>query len=190
MSLKLNVITGTTRPGRVSPTIAAWFTKFAQENSEFEVELVDLADFELPLLDEAKHPRMQEYEHEHTKRWAQSVDSADAYVFVTPEYDYFPPAALVNAIQVLSKEWNYKAAGIVSYGFVSAGVRAAQPIRQLLSNLGAATIPQGVPIPFFPNFIGEEGTFSSNEIMEDGAKLMLDELYKWSNALKPLRTTA
>jgi NAD(P)H-dependent FMN reductase len=69
------------------------------------VELVDLADFNLPLLDEAAHPVFKQYEHEHTKRWSASVNAADAYVFVTPEYDYFPPASLVNAVQVLTREW-------------------------------------------------------------------------------------
>lgn len=187
MSLKLNIIIGSTRPGRVGPTIAGWVRDFAVAHGGFEVELVDLADFALPLLDEASHPRLQKYEHEHTARWAKSVDSADSYVFVTPEYDYFPPASLVNAVQVVLKEWAYKPASVVSYGGVSAGLRAAQPLRQLLQNVNVHALPQVVPVPFFPQFINDEQVFAPNQAMTDGAKLMLDELAKWAAALKPLR---
>ena len=99
---------------------------------------MDLAEFDLPLLDEPKHPRLQQYEHEHTKRWSAAIGPADAFLFVTPEYDYFTSAALVNALQFLSVEWHYKAAGIVSYGGVSGGLRATQELRQLIGNLNGA----------------------------------------------------
>ncbi len=95
--------------------------EIARADGRFEVELVDLADFHLPVFDEPAHPRLQKYEHEHTKRWAKSVESADAFLFVAPEYDYFPNAALVNALQYLSVEWAHKVAGIVSYGGASGG---------------------------------------------------------------------
>lgn len=135
MSLKLNIIVGSTRPGRVGPAVGQWVEAQAREHGKFEVELVDLASFQLPLLDEASHPAMQQYEHEPTKRWSASVASADAFVFATPEYNYFAPASLVNAVQVLLKEWGYKPAGVVSYGGVSGGLRAAQTLRQLLEEL-------------------------------------------------------
>ncbi|WP_210259812.1 NAD(P)H-dependent oxidoreductase [Martelella sp. HB161492] len=185
--MKLNIIIGSTRPGRVGPTIGKWFEKFARENSDFEVELVDLAAFKLPLLDEANHPVMQQYEHEHTKKWSASVASADAYVFLTPEYDSFPPASLLNALQALVKEWAYKPAGIMSYAFVSAGLRAAMPLRLQLNALNIHAIPQGVPIPFFPQFINDQGEFTPNELTEQGAKAMLDELAKWAPALAAMR---
>src|SRR5262245_4400352 len=121
LTLKLNVITASTRPGRSGPLIGRWVAEFATQHGAFSVEHVDLADFNLPLLDEAAHPVLQRYEHEHTRRWSESVASADAYVFVTPEYDYFPPASLVNAVQVLRHEWSRKPAGIVSYGGISGG---------------------------------------------------------------------
>jgi len=187
MSLKLNIITGSTRPGRVGPVIAKWLKNFAAEHGRFDVELVDLADFNLPLLDEAAHPRLQQYEHEHTRRWAKSVASADAFVFVTPEYDYFPPASLVNAVQVLALEWHYKPAGVVSYGGVSGGLRSAQELRQLLANVNVHSLPQTVPVPFFPQFINDEGEFHPNEQVVEGTKGMLDELHKWAKALKTLR---
>lgn len=185
--MKLNIIIGSTRPGRVSPKIAKWVESVAREHGKFEVELVDLADFNLPLLDEPAHPRMQKYEHEHTKKWSASVSAADAFVFVTPEYDYFPTAALMNAIQALSLEWGYKPAGVVSYGGISGGLRAAQELRTLLGNLNVHAIPQVVPVPLFPKFIDENGTFTAVEEMNAGAKAMLDELYKWTGPLAGMR---
>jgi len=186
MALKLNVIIGSTRPGRIGPTVGAWFAGFAREHGQFNVELVDLAAFELPLLDEAAHPRLQKYEHAATKRWAASVDSADAYVFVTPEYDFFPPASLVNAVQTVLREWHYKPAGIVSYGGISGGLRASQALRQLLGNVNVHALPLSVPIPFFSNFI-DDGVLVPNEPMAEGARLMLSELHKWAVALKTMR---
>lgn len=186
MSLKLNVIIGSTRPGRGGPAVAQWTADFAKQHDKFDVSLVDLADFNLPLLDEAAHPRFQKYEHEHTKRWSQSVDAADAYVFVTPEYDYFPPASLVNAVQVLSKEWNYKPAAVVSYGGISGGLRAMQQLRLLLSNVNMHTITQSIPVPMYTQML-EGGVFKPTTPVIEGAGLMLDELHKWTAALKPLR---
>ena len=106
---------------------------------------------------------------------------------VTPEYDYFTPANLVNAVQVLYREWTYKAAGIVSYGGVSGGLCSSQALRRLLSNVGVMAIPQVVPVPFFPEFIDDDGVFSPNNKMSEGATLMFDELAKWASALKPVR---
>jgi NAD(P)H-dependent FMN reductase len=187
MTLKLNIVVGSTRPGRVGPTVARWLKEFATAHGKFEVELVDLAEFKLPLLDEAAHPMKQQYQNEPTKRWSASVSSADAFVFVTPEYDYFPPASLVNAVQVLMKEWFYKPAGVVSYGGISGGLRAAQGLRQLLGNVNVHALPQTVPVPNFPQFIGEDGVFRPNDPMVDGARTMLDELHKWAVALKTIR---
>ncbi|MAU21511.1 MAG: NADPH-dependent FMN reductase [Martelella sp.] len=190
MIVKLNIIIGSTRPGRVSPKIAKWVEAAAREHGKFEVELIDLVDFNLPLLDEAAHPRMQKYEHEHSKKWSASVQAADAFVFVTPEYDYFPPAALINAIQALSLEWGYKPAGVVSYGGISGGLRSAQELRTLLGNLNAHAIPQVVPVPLFPKFISEDGVFTPNDEMNAGAKGMLDELFKWAGPLATIRSAS
>lgn len=188
--MKLNVIIGSTRPGRAGFSVGNWVADFAREHGKFEVNLVDLADFNLPLLDEASHPVLQKYEHAHTRRWSESVDSADAYVFVTPEYDYFPPASLVNAIQVLFKEWAYKPAGVVSYGGVSGGLRASQQLRLLISSVNVHPLPQAVPIPFFAQFVDDNGQFQPNEPMTQGATTMLNELHKWATALRPMREAA
>lgn len=183
----LKIIIGSTRPGRKGPAVAQWVEKLARDHGAFEVELVDLADMELPLLDEPKHPAMKDYQHAHTKRWSAAMDSADAFVFVTPEYDFHAPASLVNALQCLSQEWRYKPAGVVSYGGISAGLRSAQVLRGLLNNLNVMTIPQGVPLPLFTEYLDGNGGFSGNEKMAEGAALMFTELAKWAGALKTLR---
>ena len=187
MVLRLNIIIGSTRPGRVGPVVAKWLDEAAREHGKFDVRLVDLADFHLPLLDEPTHPAMQQYAHEPTKRWSQSVDSADAFIFVTPEYDYFAPAALVNAVQVLMKEWAYKPAAVLSYGGISGGLRSAQVLRQLLGNVNVYALNQPVPVPMASQFIGEDRVFRPGESTKAGVKVMLDELYKVASALKVLR---
>ena len=123
--LKLHVITVSTRPTRIGPKISKWFYDFVCEEyaDSFDTELVDLADFGLPVFNEPKHPRIGEYEHEHSKAWSRSVDAADAFAFVSPEYNYGPPPSFVNAVTYLSNEWQYKPAAFVSYGGVAAGLR-------------------------------------------------------------------
>jgi NAD(P)H-dependent FMN reductase len=98
MSLKLHTIITSTRPGRVGLHVAKWFHEYAVGHGGFDTTLVDIADFNLPIYDEPMHPRLQKYQHAHTKRWAESVKSADAFAFVTPEYNYGPSPSLVNAL--------------------------------------------------------------------------------------------
>ncbi len=188
MSLKLNVIVGSTRPGRRGLAVGQWLAEHAAGLGTFDVELVDLAQFNLPLLDEAAHPVMQRYEHEHSQRWSASVASADAYVFVTPEYNYFPPASLVNALQVVMREWGRKVSGVVSYGGISGGLRAAQQLRLLIASTNMHSLPQVVPVPNLPEFIDETGKFNPVAPTVDGTTAMLTELHAWAGALKALRS--
>lgn len=187
MARKLKVIMGSTRPGRTGTSVGQWAFEQATTHEAFDVEYVDLAAFDLPLLDERNHPRLQRYEHEHTRRWSKTIGEADAFLFVTPEYDYFPSAALVNALQFLSVEWGYKAATVVSYGGISGGLRATQELRQLLGNLNMMAIPQTVPVPFFSKFVSPEGILVPEQPVIDGLRLALDELAKWTGALATLR---
>lgn len=187
MSLKLHVIIASTRPGRVGPAVAHWFHAFAHDHGGFEAELIDLADFRLPLYDEPLHPRLGQYEHEHTKRWSRSVDAADAFVFVTPEYNYSPTPALVNALDFVYREWNYKPCGFVSYGGVSGGLRAAQAVKLQVTTLKMMPMVEGVTVPMVASHITDSGVFSSNELIDASAKTMLDELLRWAKALKPMR---
>lgn len=187
MSLKLQVVICSTRPGRVGPSVANWFAEFAAKHQGFETTLVDLADFNLPVYDEPQHPRLQNYQHEHTKRWSASVSAADAYVFVTPEYNYCPPPSLTNALNYVYNEWNYKPCGFVSYGGVSGGLRSVQVAKQLVTTLKMMPMVEGVAVPMVGTLLGESGAFTSNALLDDSARTMLDELHKWAVALKPMR---
>ncbi|MGW4909194.1 NADPH-dependent FMN reductase [Streptomyces sp. NPDC004270] len=183
---KLHVVVGSTRPGRLGLPIGQWAARTAKEHGGFDVELVDLAELGLPLLDEPGHPRAGLYAHEHTRSWSATVDEADAFVFVTPEYNSGPPAALLNAVSFLYREWLYKPVGFVSYGGVAAGLRSVQVLNQVATALKMMPIPEGVSIPFVFKHMGESG-FRADEPLEAAATMMLDELLRWTEALQPLR---
>lgn len=186
--MKLAVITVSTREGRVGDTVGKWFEGYARSHGGFdEVELIDLKEVNLPLLNEPKHPVMKDYRFEHTKRWSALVEPADAYVFVTPEYDYFVPGALVNAIDYLSQEWSYKPAGFVGYGGISGGLRSIQAAKPLLTSVKIMPLPESVSFHFVVNNI-KDGVLVPERKHEDMSRLMLDELVKWAAALKPMRT--
>jgi NAD(P)H-dependent FMN reductase len=187
MSPRLNIIISSTRPGRVGPVIADWCERFAREHGKFEPVLVDLAEFRLPVYDEPNHPRLRQYTNSHTQAWSQSVDAADAYVFVTPEYNYFAPPALINAIDFVYHEWGCKPAGILSYGGASGGMRAAQMLKLMLTSVRVMPLPDSVAVHNVRAAIDAAGNFTPNELAIGAAKTMLDELFRWAEALKPLR---
>jgi NAD(P)H-dependent FMN reductase len=186
VALKLQTIVVSTRPGRMGPPVGRWFHEYAAANSSFDAELLDLADFNLPVLDEPEHPRAKKYVHEHTKKWSATIERGDAFVFVTPEYNYGPPPSFINAVSYLSAEWNYKPAGFVSYGGVSGGLRAQQMEKQTLTTVKVMPIPESVSIQFFAQRI-KDGVFEPTDLMVDGAKAMLSELHRWASALKTMR---
>ena len=186
MTLRLHTIIASTRPGRVGPAVANWFHGVAQADPGFDAHLVDLADFALPVYDEPKHPRMRDYVHEHTKRWSASVEAADAYVFVTPEYNFGPTPALVNALNYVYTEWTYKPCAFVSYGGVSGGLRAVQLTKQTVTALKMMPIVEAVTIPMVGQSI-KDGVFAPNDLHRQSAAALLGELAKWAGALKPLR---
>jgi NAD(P)H-dependent FMN reductase len=189
LAVRLNVIIASTRPGRIGPVFAKWFVQFARGHGKFEPVLVDLAEFNLPVYDEPRHPRLGQYEHEHTKAWAASVKSADAFVLVTPEYNHFVAPSLVNALNFVLSEWHYKPAGFLSYGGISGGLRAVQSAKPLLTSLKIMPIPEGVPIFSYHQFLDENGGFQPTEAIEKSTTTMIDELHRWASALKGLRAT-
>jgi len=184
------IVIASTRPGRVGEPVARWFAQRAVAHGGFDVEVVDLAELNLPFMDEPNHPRLRRYTHEHTKDWSATVDAADAVVFVMPEYNYGFTAPLKNAIDYLVWEWQYKPVGLVSYGGVSAGTRAAQMLKQVVTALKMVAVPEAVAIPFVNQFVDDAGEIQANETMETAATAMLDELRRWTEALRPLREGA
>lgn len=183
----LQILLVSTRPGRKGAAVAAWIEEVARRHGKFDVELVDLAAVNLPLFDEPEHPRLRTYRHEHTKQWSARVQKGDAFVFVTPEYNFSTPPSLVNALDYLLHEWAYKPVGFVSYGGASGGTRSVQMTKQLLSALKLVPIVEAVSIPFFTTFLDAAGVFRPEEKQETAAVVMLDELVRWADALKALR---
>ena len=175
----LQIVVGSTRPGRVGLPVAQWFEKVAREHGQFDVELVDLAEVDLPVYDEPHHPRLRRYVHEHTKAWSASVDRADAFVLVMPEYNHSFSSGLKNAIDFVFHEWAHKPVGLVSYGGVGAGIRAVQALKPVLLALQMLPVVEAVPIPFVPTLVHGEGdarTFDPPQEIVDGAVAMLDSL--------------
>lgn len=183
----LRIIICSTRPGRVGPSVAAWFTERAIEHGGFEVHVTDLAELNLPMMDEPYHPRLRKYTHQHTWDWSALVDASDAFVFVMPEYNYGFNAPVKNAIDYLHSEWQYKAVGIVSYGGVAAGTRATQMIKQVLTALKMMPVPEAVNVPFVGQHLDEDGRFKPTELVEASASALLGEVLKWTESLAPLR---
>ncbi|PJX21782.1 NADPH-dependent FMN reductase [Psychroflexus sp. S27] len=187
MEYKLKIIVGSTRPGRKAPIVADWFLELAKQYSNFEVELLDLKEIDLPLMDEPNHPMMQKYTKDHTKKWSKTIDEAVAFVFITPEYNYGRPATIKNAMDYLFNEWQEKPVGFVSYGGVSGGTRAVQELKLPTTTLGMMPLPQAVNIPFFAQFINDDNVFEANEPLKKSADVMLNKLQAWTKALKEMR---
>jgi NAD(P)H-dependent FMN reductase len=163
-----------------------WFFEAARRHERFEVSLADLAVVALPLIDEPAHPSLRKYEHQHTKDWSARVNAADAFVFVTPEYNYSAAPSLINALDYLYHEWSYKPAAFVSYGGLAGGMRSVQMVKGVVTTLKMMPIPEAVAIPMVSTLV-KDGVFTAQEVHEKSARTMLDELFKWANALRALR---
>ena len=183
----LQIVIGSTRPGRIGPSIAQWVADRAEAHGGFTVELVDLAEAGLPLFDEPHHPRMRDYVHDHTKRWSAIVERGDAFVFVCPEYNHGINAALKNALDFLYHEWQRKAVGFVSYGGVSAGTRAVQQLKQVATALRMVPIVESVYLPFPQAPLDDQGVFNPGDAAELAATAMLDETERWTHATALMR---
>jgi NAD(P)H-dependent FMN reductase len=187
--LTLEIIIGSTRPGRVGKPVADWFDAVARRHGGFEVELLDLAEIALPFLDEPHHPAQQKYTKQHTKDWAATIARGDAYVLVTSEYNHGYPAALKNALDFVYREWNGKPVGFVSYGGISGGTRSVQQLRQITSALQLYSVPAVVHIPFAARHM-QDGAFVADEALEKSATALLGELQLWGARMKSFRVEA
>lgn len=185
---KLKVISSTVRPGRKGTAIGKWITELAQKTGNFDAEFIDLGELNLPLMNEAIHPIMKQYEQNHTKKWSAKIEEADAFIFVTAEYDYSYPASLKNALEYLVHEWAYKPAGLVSYSAGAfAGVRAVMSLKTDLLSLKTITIHEAVNIPMVNQLFNEDGLFTTNEQIEKNASIMLTQLLRWTKGMKAIK---
>jgi NAD(P)H-dependent FMN reductase len=185
---RLGVMIASVREGRVGRPVADWFIERARTHGHFEIDVVDLKEVNLPIFAERNHPRLRQYESDHQKAWSARVASLDAFVFVTPEYNYSTAPALLNALDYLLFEWNYKPVGLISYGGISGGLRAAQMVRQTVSALKMVLIPEAVTIPFVTQAIDRESrVFKATDAHDKSAATLLHELGRWTAALASLR---
>lgn len=183
--VRVGIITGSTRPGRVNESVARWVYELAQKRSDAKFELVDIQEFNLPLLDEPVPPSMGKYSKDHTKKWAAKIDSFDAFVFVTPEYNHGTSGALKNALDYIYAEWNNKAAGFVGYGSAG-GTRAVESLRLVMAELQIADVRAQVALSLhsdFENF----SVFKPAPYHEKSLNGVFDQVIAWGEALKGLR---
>ncbi len=183
--MKIGVIIGSTRPNRAGEAVAKWVHGLAVTREDANYELVDVKDFNLPLLDEPIPPSQGKYSQPHTKKWAATIETFDAFVFVTPEYNHSTSGALKNAIDFLYKEWNNEAAGFVSYGSAG-GVRAVEHLRLIMAELQIADVRAQVMLSLFTDFENYT-TFKPSPHHEKTVKQMLDQVLVWGAALRSVR---
>jgi NAD(P)H-dependent FMN reductase len=185
MALRIAIILGSTRPGRRGDQIAAWALEAARARGGADYQLIDLADHDLGNLDEPGNPNFQRYQHDHTRDWGALIDSFDGYVLIVPEYNHSYPGALKNALDYVYREWNNKAAGIISYGGWAAGARAAEALRLVLAELQIATVRAQPTISTHPSF--HTGAFVPQEGLQTALDTMLDQVIAWAEALRGVR---
>jgi NAD(P)H-dependent FMN reductase len=183
--IKVAIVIGSTRPGRKGEAVARWVYDIAAKRSDAEFELVDLKDYNLPLLDEPTPPAMGQYSQAHTRVWAAKIDSFDAFVLVTPEYNHSTSGALKNAIDFLYREWNNKAAGFVSYGGAG-GTRAVEQLRLVMAELQVATVRAQVMLSLYTDF-EKFSTFKPASHQEAAVNAMLAQVIAWGGAMKTVR---
>jgi NAD(P)H-dependent FMN reductase len=183
--LRIAIIVGTTRPGRKGEAIAKWAYEIARKRTDADFALLDLATFELPLLDEPMPATSGSYSRPHTRTWSAAIASFDGYLFVTPEYNHGTSGALKNAIDFLYNEWADKAAGFIGYGYTM-GARAIENLRLVMASLQVATVRPQVGLSLFTDFEGAT-EFKPTETQEKSLSTVLDHVIAWSGALKVLR---
>ena len=184
--LKIAIITGSTRPMRINRKVAEWVYSVAKMQSDAIFELVDIADYNLPMFDEPLPPILGEYRQEHTKIWSQKIADFDGFVFVTPEYNHSITGVLKNAIDFLYSEWNNKSAGFVSYG-ATGGLRAIEHLRLILSEVQIAHVRPQTSLSLYDDFRNFE-SIAPRPFQLRSLNEMLELVLLWAQAFKDIRT--
>ena len=191
--MRIAIIVGSTRPGRKGTTVGRWVHDHTLQRDDVPgkvtFDLVELEDFDLPLLQEATVPAAadREYETPQTQAWSEAIDAYDGFVFVTPEYNHGVPAALKNALDVLGPEWAYKAVGFVSYG-ADGGVRAVEQWRTVVANVMMTAVRAQLSLLVFEDW--KDGELRPLERRERELDTMLEQLVAMTEAVRSLRVNA
>ena len=180
---RIMIIVGSVRPGRIGLPIAHW----VRERAAAAGHEVDLAELNLPFMDEPEMPGKRAYTKPHTIAWSARVEQAEAVLLVSPEYNHSYSPALKNALDYLQHEWAAKPVGVVSYGGASAGLRGAAALDQVLTTLGLVRVPVDMAISG-PAAHLVDGAFAATEKQEATLARMIDQLGRYAEALRPLRS--
>jgi NAD(P)H-dependent FMN reductase len=185
--VKIKIIAGSTRPGRFNIQPATWIYNLAKERKDIEVELLDLAEINLPLLDEPVPPSQNQYSREHTKKWSATIAEADGFVIVAPEYNHGIPAALKNAIDYLFFEWHYKPVSFVSYGSLAGGARSVEHLRGVAGEVKMYDLREQILLPNYWENLDDKGQYKFTERHNESAKEILENLVFWAGKMKEAR---
>lgn len=183
----IKVLTGSVRPGRFNIQPATWITEIAKKRDTIQVELLDLEKINLPFLDEPVPPSQHHYSKEHTKQWSQTIDEADGFIFVSPEYNHGVSPVLKNAIDYLFFEWHYKPVSFVSYGSLAGGARAVEHLRGVAGEIKMYDLREQILLPNYYDNLDENGNYNFNDRHEKTANEILDSLTFWAEKMKEAR---
>lgn len=186
--VKIGIIAGSSRPGRFNIQPANWITDLAKDRDDIEVELLDLAEINLPFLDEPNTPLSHDYTKDHTKAWSEKIEGIDGFVMVTPEYNHSFSPLLKNALDYLYYEWNFKPVTFVSYGSIAGGSRAVEHLRGVCGELKLFDLREQIMFPSYWNHMDEGGAYQFTEEDTKAASTMLDSVAFWATELKESRS--
>lgn len=179
---RIQIIIASTRPGRAGLPVAQWVVQEAAQREDYDFEVVDLAEVDLPPLLEPHHPRLQNYTQAHTRAFSKTISRADGFIIVLPEYNHGYNAELKNALDHLALEWAGKPVALVSYGGIAGGARATHALKPVLAALRMLLVPEGVLIPMVNTYLqgkGEERAFVPSPQIAAGLAETLDGLQRW-----------
>lgn len=185
--VKINILTGSVRPGRFNIQPATWLYNLAKERTDLKVELIDVQELHLPFLDEPVPPSQQQYSKEHTIAWSKRITEADGFVFITPEYNHSISPVLKNAIDYLFVEWHYKPVSFVSYGSLAGGARAVEHWRGIAAELNMFDLREQIMLPNYWDDLSGQGEFKFTDRHDKNAHQILDKLIFWAEVMKEAR---
>lgn len=176
--MKIGIVLGSTRAGRVSEDVGNWVLSKTQEFKDAAFEIIDINDYNLPFLGTSE-------DQSGVQKWNEKLTELDGFIFVLAEYNHSITGALKNALDSARDAWANKAAGIVSYGSAG-GARAAEHLRGILSELQIASVRTHVLLSLFDDF-EQFSTFKPRDIHDENLTMLFQQVDSWSKALSVLR---
>jgi len=191
--LNLKIIIGSTRPGRAADRVVPWIGQVAREHGAFDVEVLDLRDWPLPIFGETfatlGDPATPTFSVPEVRRWNDAIRAGDAYLFVTPEYNHSVPAVLKNAIDSVFATFGFrnKPAAFLAYsGGIGGGIRAVEHLAHIAIEAELVPLRNTVLIPYVTAAFGPGGE-PADDRTRAATKIMLDDLAWWAAALRRAR---